>query len=137
MRRVSIPYSPLENQKIHTMPCSCRAARRSSIKSVRVVYVRDTGECLVASDVYRAIGYDRKARVQAIQRLVPERYKMRLSDAGVTLKGVLKSEYPQPDSVLLKEPGLYCFLLRCGKPEAEPFMGTLSIRTTFRGFRDV
>ena len=72
-------------------------------KSVRAVYVRDTGECLVASDVYRAIGYDRKAGVQAIQRLVPERYKMRLSDAGVTLKGVLKSEYPQPDSVLLKE----------------------------------
>ena len=100
MRRVSIPYSPLENQKIHTMPCSCRAARRSSIKSVRAVYVRDTGECLVASDVYRSIGYDRKAGVQAIQRLVPERYKMRLSDAGVTLKGVLK----------------------CGKPEAEPFM---------------
>ena len=91
-------------------------------KSVRAVYVRGTGECLVASDVYRAIGYDRKAGVQAIQRLVPERYKMRLSDAGVTLKGVLKSEYPQPDSVLLKEPGLYCFLLRCGKPEAEPFM---------------
>ena len=90
--------------------------------SVRAVYVCGTGECLVASDVYRAIGYDRKAGVQAMQRLVPERYKMRLSDAGVALKGVLKSEYPQPDSVLLKEPGLYCFLLRCGKLEAEPFM---------------
>ena len=47
---------------------------------------------------------------------------MLLSDAGVAVEGVLKSEYPQPDSVLLKEPGLYCFLLRCGKPEAEPFM---------------
>ena len=91
-------------------------------KSVRAVHVRGTGECLVASDVYRAIGYDRKAGVQAMQRLVPERYKMRLSDAGVAVKGVLKSEYPQPDSVLLKEPGLYCFLLRCGKPEADPFM---------------
>ena len=80
-------------------------------KSVRAVHVRGTGECLVASDVYRAIGYDRKAGVQAMQRLVPERYKMRLSDAGVAVEGVLKSEYPQPDSVLLKEPGLYCFLL--------------------------
>ena len=91
-------------------------------KSVRAVYVRGTGECLVASDVYRAIGYDRKAGVQAMQRLVPERYKMQLSNADVALEGVLKSEYLPPDSVLLKEPGLYCFLLRCGKPEAEPFM---------------
>ena len=91
-------------------------------KSVRAVHVRGTGECLVASDVYRAIGYDRKAGVQAMQRLVPERYKMRLSAADVTLGEVLKSEYLPPDSVLLKEPGLYCFLLRCGKPEAEPFM---------------
>ena len=47
---------------------------------------------------------------------------MRLSDADVTLGEVLKSEYLPLDSVLLKEPGLYCFLLRCGKPEAEPFM---------------
>ena len=89
---------------------------------MRAVYVRGTGECLVASDVYRAIGYDRKAGVQAMQRLVPERYKMRLSAADVTLREVLKSEYLPPDSVLLKEPGLYCFLLRCGKPGAEPFM---------------
>ena len=57
-----------------------------------------------------------------MQRLVPERYKMRLSDAGVVLEGVLGSEYPQPDSVLLKEAGLYCFLMRCKKPAAEPFM---------------
>ena len=27
------------------------------------------------------------------------------------------------DKVLLKEPGLYCFLLRCKKAKAEPFMG--------------
>ena len=60
---------------------------------MRAVYARGTGECLVASDVYRAIGYDRKAGVQAMQRLVPERYKMRLSDADVALEGVLKSEY--------------------------------------------
>ena len=91
-------------------------------KSVRTVHVKGTGECLVASDVWRAIGYDRKAGVQAIQRLVPEKYKMRLGDACVDLEGVLRSEYTQPNTVLLKEPGLYCFLLRCGKPEAEPFM---------------
>ena len=62
----------------------------------------------MASDVYRATGYDRKAGVQAMQRLVPEKYKMRLSAADVTLGEVLKSEYLPPDSVLLKEPGLYC-----------------------------
>ena len=27
-----------------------------------------------------------------------------------------------PDMVLLKEPGPYCFLLRCKMPGAEPFM---------------
>ena len=61
-------------------------------KSVRTVHVKGTGECLVASDVWRAIGYDRKAGVQAIQRLVPEKYKMRLGDACVDLEGVLRSE---------------------------------------------
>ena len=29
---------------------------------------------------------------------------------------------PQDDAILLKEPGLYCFLFRCRMPEAEPFM---------------
>ena len=80
------------------------------------------GECLFASDVYKAVGYGRKAGVQAIQRLVPQEYKMRLGDAGIDLNGVLKSEYIHPNTVLLKEPGLYCFLLRCGKEKAEPFM---------------
>ena len=28
----------------------------------------------------------------------------------------------QPNTMLLKEPGLYCFLLRCKKDEVEPFM---------------
>jgi len=65
---------------------------------------------------------DRKAGVQAIQRLVPEKYKMRLGDALDELEGVLRFKYPHPDTVLLKEPGLYCFLLRCGKAEAETFM---------------
>ena len=49
------------------------------------------------------------------QRLVPQRYKMRMGD-------VLSSEDIHPNTVLLKEPGLYCFLLRCKRPAAEPFM---------------
>ena len=32
------------------------------------------------------------------------------------------SVYTQPNTMLLKEPGLYCFLLCCKKPKAEPFM---------------
>ena len=91
-------------------------------KNVRAVYIQDVGECLVACDVYKAIGYSRKAGVQAIQRLVPDKYRMRLRGVDAVLQGVLKFEYPQADTVLLKEPGLYCFLLRCKKVDAEPFM---------------
>ena len=50
-----------------------------------------------------------------MQRLVPEKYKMRL---GVVDKNVRL----HADMVLLKERGLYCFLLRCKKPEAKSFM---------------
>ena len=32
------------------------------------------------------------------------------------------SIHTQPNTMLLKEPSLYCFLLRCKKPKAEPFM---------------
>ena len=90
--------------------------------NVRSIYIKNVGECLFASDVYKAVGYSRKAGVQAIQRLVLEEFKMRLGDVGIDLNGVLKSEYIHPNTVLLKEPGLYCFLLRCGKEKAEPFM---------------
>ena len=31
-------------------------------------------------------------------------------------------DMPQDDAILLKEPGLYCFLLRCKMPGAKPFM---------------
>jgi len=91
-------------------------------KNVRSVYVKGAGECLVARDVWRAVGYDRKAGVQAIQRLVPEKYKMRLGDVLDELDEVLNIEYLHLDTVLLKEPGLYSFLLRCKRPEAKPFM---------------
>ena len=74
------------------------------------------------SDVYKAVGYSQRAEVQAIQRLVPRKYRMRLGDVEIDLQGVLKSEYTHPNTVLLKEPGVYCFLLRCNKAEAEPFM---------------
>ena len=91
-------------------------------EDVRSIYIHGEGQCIVVSDVYKAVGYSRRAGVQAIQRLVPRKYRMWLGDVEIDLQGVLKSEYTQPNTVLLKEPGVYCFLFRCNKAEAEPFM---------------
>ena len=60
--------------------------------------------------------------MKALQRLVPDKYKMRLRDVNIDLDKVDKSVHLHPDTVLLKEPGVYCFLLRCNKAEPEPFM---------------
>ena len=91
-------------------------------KHVRSVYVKDVGQCLVSKDVYEAIGCEEEDGVKAIQQLVPEKYKMRFGDAQVDLEGVDNSAHTQPHTILLKEPGLYCFLLRCKRDQAEPFM---------------
>ena len=85
-------------------------------KNVRSVYVEGEGECLVARDVWRAVGYDEQSGVQAIQRLVPRKYRRRFGDI------LVKNDQLHHNTVLLKEPGLYCFLLRCKRPEAKHFM---------------
>ena len=93
-------------------------------KKVRSVHVKGE-ECLFSKDVYEAIGYDKENGIKAILRLVPEKYKMRLGNAEIHLKGVDKVEnflHPQADAVLLKEPDLYCFLLRCRKDKVEPLI---------------
>ena len=82
-------------------------------KHVRSVYVKDVGQCLVSKDVYEAIGYDKEDGVKAIQRLVHEKYKIRFGDAQVRLEGVDNLVHTQPNTILLKESGFYCFLLRC------------------------
>ena len=90
---------------------------------VRSVYVKDVGQCLASKDAYEAIGYDNENRVKAIQWLVPERYKIQFGDAQVDLEEVVdNSVHIHQNTMLLKEPGLYCFLLRCKRNEAEPFM---------------
>ena len=91
-------------------------------KHVRSVHVKDVVQCLVSKDVYEAIGYEKEDGVKAMQRLVPEKYKTRLSDARVDLEVVDNSVYTQPNTLLLREPGLYCFLLRCKRDKAEPSM---------------
>ena len=79
--------------------------------------------CLVAKDVSKAVGYndDDNAR-RAVRTHVPEKYSMRLGDAKNVLKGEVIIDLLHPDTILLKEPGLYCFLLKCKRDEAEPFM---------------
>ena len=92
-------------------------------KHVRSVYVKDVGQCLVSQDVYEAIGYEKKDGVKAIQRLVPEKYKIQSGNTQVDLEeGVDNSVFTQPNTTLLKESGVYCFLLHCKTPNTDPFM---------------
>ena len=72
--------------------------------NIRSYYLKEHGQCLLAKDVYKAVGYGRKAGIQAIQRLVPDEYKLRFGDAA---QGVLKNEYTQPNTILLTELEVY------------------------------
>ena len=82
-------------------------------KKVRSVHLKD---------VYEAIGYGKENDKKAIQSIVPGKYKLRFGDAKSSLKKREEMFPLHPDTVLLREPGLYCFLLRCKKPKAKPFM---------------
>ena len=81
-------------------------------KNVRPVYVKDVGQSLVSKDVYEVIDYEKEHGVKAIQRLVPEKYKIRYGDAQVDLEGVDNSVHTLPNTLLMKEPGLYCFFVK-------------------------
>ena len=71
----------------------------------------------------KRLGTTKKMGSKQYMRFVPDKYKIRLGDTQVDLEeGVGNSFHTQPNTMLLKEPGLYCFLLRCKKDEAEPFM---------------
>ena len=90
-------------------------------KKVQSVHVK-VEECLVSRDVYKAIGYEEENGKKAIQNLVPSKYKLRFGHINPSpCQG--ENIFPlHKDMVLLKEPGLYCFLLRCKRDEGEPFM---------------
>ena len=86
-------------------------------KKVQSVHVKRE-ECLVSRYVYKKIGYEEENGKEAIQTLVPSKYKLRFGDVKLSLN---QGEYIfllQKDTVLLKEPGLYYFLLRCKTDEA-------------------
>ena len=80
------------------------------------------GQCLVSKDVYEATGCGKEDGAKKIQRLVFEKYKIQLGDTQADLEGVDNSVLTQPSTLLLKEPDLYCFLLRCKRDEAETFL---------------
>ena len=90
-------------------------------KNIRAFYIKDVGLCLLSQDVYTVLRYDK------------EKYKMRFGDAVIDMKEVDKNVHLHPDTVLLKEPDLYCFLLRCKMDEAEPFMEWVVESFTARG----
>ena len=71
-------------------------------KCVRSVYVSGE-ECLLSRDVYEAIGYDEQSGVQAIQRLVPRKYRLHFGDI------LVKNDQLYHNTVLLKEAGLDSF----------------------------
>ena len=89
-------------------------------KKVRSYSVEDK-TYLIAKDVCFAIGYNDNTFRNALDKHVPDKYKVRFSD----IKGSVKMTRPsnaQPEQILLTEPGLYCILLRSKKDDAEPFM---------------
>ena len=66
-------------------------------------------ECLVSRDVYMTIGYEEGNGKKAIQNLVPSKYKLCFGDEKPSLNQ-WEDIFPlHNDTVLLKEPGLYCF----------------------------
>ena len=94
-------------------------------KNIRVVHIKNVGQCFVGINVSKAVGYndDDNAR-REVRTHVPGKHRMRLGDAQNILRTEVDIDLlPREDTVLLKEPGFYCFLLPCKKPRAEPFMG--------------
>ena len=90
-------------------------------KNIRSAHVKGE-ECLVARDVYIAIGYKEENSKRAIQNLVLNKPKLRFGDVKPSLNQREDIFLLQKDTVLLEEPRLYCFLLTCRRNETEPFM---------------
>ena len=91
-------------------------------KNVQSVHVKGEDQSLVSRDVYKAIGYEEESSKKSIQNLGPNKYKLRLEDVKFSPNQQEDISRLYKDMVLLKEPGLYCFLLRCKMTEAQLFM---------------
>ena len=82
-----------------------------------------------------AIGYKQENGKKAIQNLVPNKHKMRFGDVNPSLNQREDIFSLHKGTVLLKEPGLYCFLLRCKRIETELFMEWVEERVLPREVR--
>ena len=92
-------------------------------KNIRAVHVPSLGECLVGIDVSREIGYvDENNGRRTIKRHIPQNYMIQLEDVKGIVKRHVQLHVTQDEAILLKEPGLYCFLLRCKMSVMKPFM---------------
>ena len=78
-------------------------------------------ECLVSRDVNMAIEFKEENGKKAIENLVTKKF-LCLRDVNTSLNQGEDIFLLHKHTVLLKEPGLYCFLLRCKKSETEPSM---------------
>ena len=85
-------------------------------KNIRVVHIKNVGQCFVSKDVYETIGYEEESGKKAIQRLILEKYKIRPGGAAIDMKEAGIRLYR--DTVLLAGNGLKLFLMRCCKPKA-------------------
>ena len=90
-------------------------------KNIRAFYIKDIGQCLISQDVYTAVVYDKENGVKTEQRLVPKK-KQNAIGRRCDRYETGRQKCPPSYTVLLKEPGLYCFLLRCKRDEVESFM---------------
>ena len=101
---------------------SCRIFRFND-KNITVIHIKNVGQCFAGIDVSNATGYndDYNAR-RVFPTHLPGKYRMRLGDAKNILRREVDIDLPKEEMVLLKEPGLFSFLLRSKKPKAEPFM---------------
>ena len=106
-----------------SVQCSVVESFKFNGKNIRVVNIINVGQCFMGIDVSKAVGYNNDDNAKSVVWThVPGKYKMHLGDAQNILRKEVDVDLPQEDTVLLKEPGLYCFLLHCKKPKAKLFI---------------
>ena len=111
------------NKMFLSVECSVVESFKFNGKNIRVVHIKNVGQCFVDIDVSKAVDYnDNDNARRAVQTHVPGKYMMHLGDAQKILRREVDIDLPKEDTVLLKKTELYCFLLRFKKPKAKPFM---------------
>ena len=63
--------------------------------------------------------------LMTIKRHVLQKYILQFEGVKDIVKRHVWLYMPQDDAILLKEPGFYCFLLKCKIAETKPFMETV------------